>query len=98
MIMKYQHGNKIKYWVVCSMLFSVADHIYVLLDYFGVTKKPPQSIDPNFDKNSLKTFRGTSLADFILHILSCVTMLNNTCRIICLNFNDYLVQYHEMRI
>ena len=39
------------------MLYSVVDHIYVSLNYLGVTKKHRNVIDPNFDKTKVKCFR-----------------------------------------
>ena len=66
------------------MVYSVFDHIYVSLYYLVVTKKEPQENDPNFVKKRVKPFQGMGIADFMLYILSCVTMLKNTHGFTCL--------------
>ena len=49
--------TKLSISISFSMLYSVVDHIYVSLNYLGVTKKHRNVIDPNFDKTKVKCFR-----------------------------------------
>ena len=50
----------------------------------------------NSDKEIVKCFQGTGISDFILHLLSCLKMLNNWHDISWNTWNDDLVQYYEM--
>ena len=73
-----RHGTKTKYWVVCSILYSVVDHTYVSLDYLGCRNKQPQGVNAHFEERNLINFHGTGISDIRLHIISCVKMSNNT--------------------
>ena len=94
--MKYHHGTKIKYWVVCYMFYGVVGPNYVSINYLGVTKKQPQEINDNLDENKLITFHGTWIAYFLLHILSCMRMLNTPCGSILFTCNVDIFQYELM--
>ena len=79
------------------MLYKYSDHTNVSLYYLGVTKNKQQEIDAHFDQDKIITFHGIGITDFMLHILSCVKMFNNTRKRTWPMCNGDLVQYHEMR-
>ena len=78
------------------MLYRAVGHTYVSIYFLGVTKTN-QDIYPHFYEKEKLSFHGTLMADFRLHIRSCMTMLNNTRVITFLICNGDQVQYYEMR-
>ena len=91
MIMKYFQRTKIKYCSICSMSYISVDQIFFNWLFRCNKEKTSGSVFKFWSKES-KTFQGTGITDLMLHILSCVKMLNNTCGSMLRTCNDDLVQ------
>ena len=95
LIINYIHGKKSStglFFTCCIVLLTT-----FLFDWLGVTKKEPQETDAYFDEKNVITFHGTLIADFVLHILSCVSIPKNTNESNLLTWNVDIIQYEDIR-